>query len=125
MTPTEFIKNYERALGTQDWKQVAPLVHERATVIFSSGAINAGKANVQQAFERNFSIIKNEHYSIENIRWLLVTDSVAMYLFDYYWKGYINEQLHQGGGQGTSVLVYENDQWWLLSEHLGAKQKED
>ena len=121
MTPEDFIRSYEKALGTQDWNAVKPLIHENATVIFSNGSIHEGKSKVKTAFERNFSIIKSEKYSIENIKWKLINESIAVYLFDFYWKGFINGTLMEGSGRGSTVITYEKGRWFLLTEHLGPK----
>ena len=66
MNPEEFIQKYEHALATQDWGQVAPLVHGDACVTFSNGAVHRGKPEVGRAFEKNFTLIKDETYSITN-----------------------------------------------------------
>jgi len=71
MKPEDFIKEYEVALKTQDWKNVAPLFHDNACVTFSNGAVHMGKSQVRIAFEKNFSMIKSEEYSIQNVRWIL------------------------------------------------------
>jgi len=121
MKPKDFIKQYEKALATQDWNEVSSLIHENATVIFSNGAIHEGKAKVQMAFEHNFAVIKSEKYAIKNVRWMVTNESVAVYLFDFHWKGLINGVLKEGSGQGSNVLTYENERWLLLVEHLGVK----
>ena len=46
MNPETFIEKYEAALATQDWQQVAPLVHPEACVTFSSGSVHIGKTAV-------------------------------------------------------------------------------
>lgn len=79
MQPEEFIKAYGAALASQDWKNVAPLVAEAVSVTFSDGSVHIGKVNVQAAFEKNFSIIKNEEYSIYNVRWLSREENFAVY----------------------------------------------
>lgn len=121
MKPEAFIKNYEKALVTQNWQNVAPLIHENANVIFSNGAIHIGKEHIKKAFEHNFSIIKNEKYAIKNVRWILKKETTAMYAFEFFWKGIINEKSVEGEGIGTCVLIKEQDLWILLSEHLGKK----
>lgn len=121
MKSIDFIKNYEIALATQDWNNVKPLIHEDATVIFSNGSIHEGKTNVKTAFEKNFSSIKGEKYTIKNVRWMHVSESIAVYLFDFYWEGFINDIFKTGAGQGSSVIIYENEKWVLLTEHLGPK----
>lgn len=121
MEPEEFIQNYERALATQDWGRVEPLVHPDACVTFSNGTVHKGKAEVQRAFERNFSLIKDETYSITNVHWIIKSPDTAVYLFEFSWSGTINEKPAHGSGRGTSVLVKETDGWQLLVEHLGPK----
>lgn len=121
MTPEDFIRAYEQALATQDWNRVGPLVHSHACVTFSNGAVHKGKSEVKAAFEKNFSLINDEEYSITNVHWVMKSDAAAVYLFDFHWSGIINEKPARGSGRGTSVLVKENDRWLLLVEHLGPK----
>jgi len=121
MKPKDFIKDYQNALATQDWKNVQALIHKNASVTFSNGAVHEGKAAVKIAFERNFELIKNEAYRVENVRWLLKSELTAVYLFDFYWKGIVNNQSVEGSGIGTSVLIREAEKWMLLTEHLGKK----
>ena len=121
MSAEEFIRVYEQALASQDWRNVEPLVHENACVTFSNGAVHKGKMEVKRAFEKNFSLIKDEEYSISNVHWVMKGSETAVYLFDFNWSGMINDKPASGAGQGTSVLIKENDQWQLLVEHLGPK----
>ena len=121
MEPEEFIRDYEHALATQDWSQVEPLVHNDACVTFSNGAVHKSKSEVQKAFETNFSLIKDEQYSISNVHWVMKSPEMAVYLFEFNWSGIINEKSASGSGRGTSVLVKEADWWLLLVEHLGPK----
>jgi len=118
-----FIKSYEVALKAQDWKVVEPLISTMASVTFSDGTVHIGKDNVQKAFERNFSIIKNEKYLIENVKWLLKEDLHAVYLFEFRWTGIVNGNSVSGSGYGTSVIIKEEGKWKLLTEHLGRKPK--
>lgn len=121
MTPEEFIRAYESALASQDWGQVEPLVHAEACVTFSNGTVHKGKAAVQKAFEHNFSLIKDETYSMRDVHWVLISDLMAVYLFEFNWSGIINGKPAQGAGRGTSVLIKEDGAWRLLVEHLGPK----
>lgn len=121
MTPEEFIESYERALGTQDWKAVEPLVSENVGVTFSDGTIHIGKENVQKAFEKNFSLIKNEKYAVSKVKWLVKDHKYAVYLFEFNWTGIIAGKSASGNGIGTSVLIKEDAKWKLLTEHLGRK----
>lgn len=121
MDPEEFIRAYQQALASQDWTNVDPLVHENASVTFSNGTVHKGKSEVRRAFEKNFSLIKDEEYSIANVHWVTKSSEMAVYLFDFSWSGLINGQPASGSGRGTSVLIKESDRWQLLVEHLGPK----
>lgn len=119
MSAREFVSSYERALATQDWRQVAPLVHEDASVTFSDGSVHKGKQAVRAAFERNFEAIADEQYRIRNLHWVLESDDVAVYLFDFEWTGTFDGRQAGGAGRGTSVLVRDGTAWLLRAEHLG------
>ncbi|MEM6803515.1 MAG: nuclear transport factor 2 family protein [Bacteroidota bacterium] len=119
----EFIKTYENALASQDWKKVAPLFSDQVSVTFSNGSVHIGKDAVQKAFERNFTSIKSENYIMKNIVWLKREANFAVYLFEFAWTGIVHNQPASGKGVGTSVLLKEAGQWKLLSEHLGSKPK--
>ncbi len=121
MNPEEFIPAYEKALATQNWEKVEPLVSESASVTFSDGSVHLGKSNVKTAFENNFRKIKNEDYAVKHIRWLSREENFAVYLFDFYWTGIVNGKSISGSGIGTSVLIKEDNSWKLLTEHLGKK----
>ena len=121
MHPEEFIRAYENALATQDWSQVEPLVHADACVTFSNGTVHKGKDDVQKAFEKNFSLIRDEKYSITNVHWVMKDPETAVYLFEFSWRGMINDKPASGFGRGTCVLVKAAGKWQLLVEHLGPK----
>ena len=121
MIPTEFIKTYESALATQDWKIIEPLISDKASVTFSNGTVHVGKNKVQAAFENNFAKIKSEKYAIENVQWIIKKEKYAVYLFEFNWTGIINGKLISGSGIGTSVIIKEDEKWKLLTEHLGKK----
>lgn len=121
MQPEEFIKAYESALGTQNWNNIAPLMSKSISVTFSNGAVHVGKDKVKAAFENNFSNIQNEVYKIDSIRWLSKEENFAVYLFDFFWTGIVNGKSVAGNGIGTAVLIKEEGNWKLLTEHLGRK----
>ena len=121
MTPVNFITAYENALATQDWAEVDPLVHPNCTVTFSDGTLHRGKAAVERAFRRNFSLIESEKYVISDVHWIVKTNDFATYTFVYEWSGIMNGQQISGAGRGTSSLVREDGIWLLATEHLGPK----
>ena len=119
MKPEEFIKKYESALATQSWENIAPLVSKDAAVTFSNGTVHHGVNKIRAAFERNFEMIKSEKYAMQNVVWLKKEKTFAVYLFDFSWTGIINDKKVSGRGIGTSVIIREDGNWKLLSEHLG------
>jgi len=121
MKPEDFIKAYEIALATQDWKVVDPLISESVSVTFSNGTVHSGKNKVKTAFESNFNKIKNEEYSIDTINWLIKENNYAVYTFEFNWTGVINGKSASGNGIGTSVIIKKDSKWRLLTEHLGKK----
>ncbi len=118
MTPQSVMEKYEEALASQKWGNVDPLLHEDICVTFSSGTFK-GKNDVRKAFEHNFSMIKDEEYSISDLHWVYIGSESATCLYCFHWKGIIDGQPSSGGGRGTSVLVNMNGQWQILTEHLG------
>jgi ketosteroid isomerase-like protein len=121
MTPEYFVRRYEAALASQRWNSVDPLMHDEVCVTFSTGAVHKGKAAVRRAYETNFAAIEDEQYHISNLHWVLQSESIAVYLFDFQWSGRIKGQEAQGSGRGTTVLVRGGGDWKLLVEHLGRR----
>jgi ketosteroid isomerase-like protein len=119
MTPEDFVRRYESALASQQWSAVDPLIHDDACVTFSTGTVHRGKCAVRAAFEKNFSIILDERYRIANVHWVLKAEQLAVYLFEFQWRGQIDGEEAHGSGRGTSVLAFDGEAWRLLVEHLG------
>jgi ketosteroid isomerase-like protein len=117
VTPQDLIQQYEEALASQEWQRVEPLMHDDVCVIFATGTFK-GKAEVQKAFEDNFSLIEDEKYSISNLHWVFLGNESATCLYDFHWQGLINAQPSSGGGRGTSVLLNVAGKWQILAEHL-------
>lgn len=118
MTPQNLMQEYEKALASQEWGNVEPLMHNDVCVTFSTGTFK-GKQEVQQAFENNFAAIKDEKYAISNLHWVFLGKESAVCLYSFHWQGIINGQQTSGGGRGTCVLVCMSGRWQILTEHLG------
>jgi ketosteroid isomerase-like protein len=119
--PEGFLSRYEAASASQDWNRVAPLVHDDVSVTFSDGSVYIGIKEVQKAFERNFSMIKGDTYSMSDVHWIKRDGDIVVYKFAFQWSGYINGQLASGQGRGTGVLIDHDGTWKLLVEHLAPK----
>lgn len=117
--PAYFINAYETALATQQWENVALLMHANVGITFSDGSTYKGLAEVEQAYRRNFKLIEEEHFAISNVHWILHNERMAVYQFTFAWSGIINGQQTSGGGHGTATLICEEGKWLLLAEQLG------
>ncbi len=118
MTPEDFLAQYTAALETQNWDNVAPLIHADCIAVFTEDTYK-GKAAVESAFRKTFDLIKDETYAIENLHWVLRKEDVVIVNYNFHWSGIIHGKPAAGGGRGTATLVLEDGRWRLLSEHLG------
>ncbi|MEM9080047.1 MAG: nuclear transport factor 2 family protein [Verrucomicrobiota bacterium] len=121
MTPKDFVIRYEKALATQQWDHVEPLIHPNCSVTFSNGTFHQGKEAVREAFQRNFALIEDEAYSISDLHWTFKDHNFAVFTYSFKWSGKINGKNASGNGRGTSTLKNEHGTWQLVSEHLGPK----
>lgn len=119
MIPEQFMKQYESALATQSWQAVGPLMDDEVCVTFSNGRVFKGKSEVQGAYEANFALIQDEKYAMSDHHWVQKSDTFAVCLYVFHWSGLINGKEALGAGRGTAVLVFNEDKWQLLTEHLG------
>ena len=82
---------YLEALNTHLWDQIAPHVAEDAVFIFTEDTFK-GHAAAKAAFEKTFALIQDEHFSLHDIAWTVVTDDVAACRYEFRWKGLISGQ---------------------------------
>jgi hypothetical protein len=111
MHPEEFITSYEAALASQNWDNVEPLVHAKACVTFSNGTVHKGLQAIKVAFTKNFSLIKDEKYSITDVHWVVKDKEFAVYLFNFNWSGLIDGQQASGSGRGSTMVVGVRTPW--------------
>lgn len=119
MTQNDFVKQYEAGLNSQDWNKIEELIHSNASVTFTTGEVFVGKEDIKRAYQKNFDYFKSEEYRIRDLRWTLSTEQTAIYVFNFSWKAILNGKSASGKGYGTAVIVFENNRWLLVSEHLG------
>jgi hypothetical protein len=121
LTPQEALQKYELAIASQSWASIEPLMHQDVCVTFSDGTYK-GLQEVKSAFERNFALIIDEEYKISNVHWAYISNTEAVCLLNFNWKGIIDGELCSGGGRGTSVLIKNNGKWQIITEHLGPNE---
>lgn len=113
---TEFIKHYEQATNGHDFDSVAPLISKDAVYWFSDGSYE-GLASIREAFEAAWNTVKDEVYTISNVRWLAVSETVVVCVYDFSWKGLIDGEPKSGGGRGTNALSKTESGWQIVHEH--------
>jgi len=122
MTPQIRLQAYAQALATQQWENISPFMHPDICVTFSEGT-HKGIDAVEAAFRKTFALIQDETYTISNTHWIRSDENMAVCIYNFHWSGLINGQMASGGGRGTSVLVNEDGNWLILTEHLGPNAK--
>ena len=118
VTPTEFMRAYEAATNAHDLEATLALIAEDAVYLFSDESVHVGKEAIRKVLAANFATIRNETYGIRDLRWLVVSEDVAVCLYAFDWSGEIDGRPVSGGGRGTSVLKRSDGAWWVAHEHL-------
>ena len=119
MTPAEFLHEYERRTNPHRFEEVSPLIADDATYWFNDGSFQ-GKDAIRQAFEDTWELIKDEHYAIENVQWLVDEEHASVCIYLFRWQGNVEGQIRQGKGRGTSVLQKFGNSWQVIHEHLSS-----
>jgi ketosteroid isomerase-like protein len=117
-TADEFMLAYERATNSHDVEATLSLIDEDAVYLFSDESVHVGKGAIGKVLTRNFDLIEDESYSIQNVKWLADSGDVAACVYDYSWSGVINGELASGCGRGTTILRRNDDGWKVVHEHL-------
>lgn len=117
----EFLKQYEAATNSHDFEKVKPLISEEAVYWFSEGNF-IGIESIQNAFEKTWNNIRDEVYMITGLQWLMVTETAAVCIYSFYWKGVVEGLPKEGKGRGTNVLVKNNNHWQIIHEHLSSSK---
>ena len=115
-----FLAEYIRATNTHRFDDVAPLINEDAVFWFSSGSYR-GLTAIRAAFERTWTMIQNEVYTVEDVEWLTVDGASATCVYTYHWRGRIDLVEREGSGRGTTVLRQDGLRWRVVHEHLSAR----
>ena len=103
-SPQHFLKQYEQASNTHEVDAVLALVAEDAVYLFSDESVHMGKEAIGGVLRRNFELIQDETYALENVTWLVEAESAAACVYDYTWSGVIHGKPAAGYGWGTTVL---------------------
>lgn len=116
-TPQECLQEYERRTNTHRFAEVAPLIADEAVYWFSDGS-HRGRDAIQQAFERTWSHIRDERYTIDNVHWLDVEEHTATCIYTFHWQGVTPSGPTEGSGRGTNMFRKRDGHWQVVHEHL-------
>ncbi len=108
---------YMREINTHDFNSIISLISQDCKCWFSSGTYS-GPLEIRRAFEKTWSMIKSEVYTIQDIDWIGESDSVAVCTYTYHWNGIVNGERREGRGRGTSCFRKELEGWKIIHEHL-------
>ena len=118
----EFMQDYEKKANTADFDKVAPLISDDAVFWFSDGSF-VGKQAIRGAFEKTWSVLKDEIYSISNLKWLVQEESDAVCIYNFTSESTWDDKRVTFRGRGTSVMKKENGNWLVFHEHLSLEPK--
>ncbi|MFO0971068.1 MAG: DUF4440 domain-containing protein [Candidatus Saccharimonadales bacterium] len=112
-----FLKAYEQAANGRDFSKVAPLIAEDAVFLFTNGTFE-GKPAIQEAFEDTWRKIKNETYSISDVKWLKTGYRNAACTYKFRSDGKVNGKRQVYEGVGTSTFKRIGGNWRIVKEEL-------
>lgn len=112
-----FLNEYEVATNSHIFDNVRPLISNDAVFWFSNGTY-VGIKQIETAFNNNFNKIKDEKYTIKDVKWISLETNSAVCIYTFLWKGIVDGKSRQGQGRGTNVLSKIDGKWVLIHEHL-------
>lgn len=115
----QFMARFEAALASEDFAEVAPLIHPQAVFRFSEGD-HSGMANIRAAMERTWAYeVDDERYYLTDKRVLRSGKDAVTVLFTWNWSGNSAEHgAFEIVGRGTAQLVRHEGAIKILLEHL-------
>ena len=117
-------ERYKAEINTHDFDRLADDVIADDAVFVFSDATHRGIDAARGAFNRTWSIIPDEVYTMEQAEWLARDANTAVVAFRYGYKGTMKDgKPLAGGGHGTNVYKRTAKGWRLAYEHLSHDTK--
>ncbi len=116
-TPEQLMDEYALRTNTHQFSAVAELIAEDAVYWFNDGSF-VGVDAIRQAFEKTWASIRDEIYSVEDVQWIGIDESVAACIYTFRWQGLVDGKTVRGSGRGTTVLRRRDGRWLVVHEHL-------
>lgn len=113
----KFIEEYEKLTNKCNFDLLIPFIDKNAIYWFSNGTYN-GIDEIRKAFEETWNSIKDEVYTISNVKWLILIKSEAVCIYDFHSDGIVDGKRQEFKGRGTNVFKKIDGQWKIVHEHL-------
>ena len=114
------MRMYEKAANSGNFDKVAPLLSVEAIFWFSDGSFS-GIENIRTAFEKTWNMIRDEEYSIRDLKWLYRDVDCAACIYEFVSKGTINGKASEFRERGTNILKKSDGEWKVIHEHLSLR----
>ncbi len=113
----EFLRRYEESTNTHIFSKVSDFIHPEAIYRFTDGDF-IGIDAIQTAFESTWNSIKNETYTLSEVK-VVTTDTMsASVTYEFKWSGIVDGESKSGKGRGTNIIVRDGDNFQFIYEHL-------
>jgi ketosteroid isomerase-like protein len=114
-----FMVEYERRTNAHDVGRLRELVADDASYWFTDGSYEGVEA-IASAVQRTFDQIRDEVYTISDVRWVHVSPDFAVVRYRFHWVGFIDGQRSEGRGRGTNAMGKRDGRWRMVHEHLSS-----
>lgn len=112
-----FLDAYEKAANSCNFDNAEPLIAKDAVFEFTNGTFEGIDA-IRKAFEDTWSNIKDETYTISDIKWTKVGYRHAECTYKFKSDGMVNEKRQVYEGVGTNTFKRIDGNWRITHEHL-------
>ncbi|WP_099157047.1 YybH family protein [Virgibacillus ndiopensis] len=116
-TPQEALKEYEKATNSHLFENVSELIDVNAIYYFSDETVH-GHEQLKAYFEKTWDTIQDEVYTIKDVNWIALGETIAVCIYQFHWIGNIGGNRREGSGRGTNVFKRSNQVWKVIHEHL-------
>ena len=110
---------YRDRINLHHFDELRPLIADDALFWFGDGS-HEGIEAIRQAFEATWSVLTDETYWLDDLRWLALNDKASVCTYRFHWRATVRGALSTGTGRGTSVLMPRPSGWRIVHEHLSA-----
>jgi len=114
----EIFMQYDHAINTHDFEEVARLLHEKAVFSFN-GQTFANREQLKMYHDNFWNSVKESKFWHTDVNWIQVDSNTMVSTSTYNYTGYVDGNFTEGKGTSTDVFVKNKltDEWLLIHEH--------